>query len=165
MLQPKIDALYGILAAGLPDREKVTEKRWQAGYDLAIGRVLAVKVRTDAYNIMLAEGKTGMKFKDPKNDTWRLVPNGDISTVGSQTEKAAAQAETYLQRVVAEHPGTPWAQIAAAELRRPLGYAWQEAHTGVNTPKNDGGGGNGRQRDDMRRKLAPPKPKRPLKNL
>ena len=81
VLQPKIDALYGILAAGLPDRDKVTEKRWQAGYDLAIGRVLAVKVRTDAYNIMLAEGKTGMKFKDPKNDTWRLVPSGDISTV------------------------------------------------------------------------------------
>ena len=90
---------------------------------------------------------------------------GDISTVGSQTEKAAAQAEKYLQRVVAEHPGTPWAQIAAVELGRPLGYAWQEAHTGVNTPKNDGGGGNGRQSDDMRRKLAPPKPKRPLKNL
>ena len=165
VLQPKIDGLYGILAVGLPDREKVTEKRWQAGYDLAIGRVLAVKVRTDAYNIMLAEGKTGMKFKDPKNDTWRLAPSGDISTVGSQTEKAAAQAETYLQRVVAEHPGTPWAQIAAVELGRPLGYAWQEAHTGVNTPKNDGGGGNGRQSDDMRRKLAPPKPKRPLKNL
>jgi hypothetical protein len=57
------------------------------------------------------------------------------------------------------------AQIAAVELRRPLGYAWQEAHTGVNTPKNDGGGGNARQSDDMRRKLAPPKPRRPLKNL
>jgi hypothetical protein len=165
VLQPKIDALYGILAAGLGDRDKIDEKRWQAGYDLAIGRVLALKVRTDAYNIMLAQAKTGMKFKDPKSDTWKLVPDDDISAVGSQTEKLATQAKTFLTRVVTDHPGTPWAHYAAAELRQPLGYRWDEAHTGVNAPKAGGGGGGGRPGDDMRRKVAPPKPKRPLKNL
>jgi hypothetical protein len=165
-LQPKIDALYGILAAGLPDREKVKEKRWQAGYDLAMGRVLALKVRTDAYNITLAQAKTGMQFKDPKNDTWRLIPDDDISTVGSQTEKLAKQARAFLTRVVDDHPGTPWAQLAAAELRNPLGYRWGEAHTGVNAPRGNGGGGGGNgPGDDMRRKIAPPKPKRPLKHL
>ncbi|MCE9631339.1 MAG: VWA domain-containing protein [Planctomycetia bacterium] len=165
VLQPKIDALYGILTAGLPDRDKVTEKRWQAGYDLAMGRVMAVKVRTDSYNIMLAQAKTGMKFKNPKNDTWRLVPDDDISAVGSQTEKLAAQSLTFLKRVVGDHPGTPWAQMAAEELRQPLGYRWEEHHTGVNTPKMDGGGGNANPADDKKRMLAPPKPKRPLKNL
>jgi len=165
VLQPKIDALYGILSAGLPDRDKIKEKRWQAGYDLAIGRVLALKVRTDAYNIMLAQAKTGMKFKDPKNDTWRLVPSDDISAVGSQTEKFAVQALTFLKRVVEAHPGTPWAQMAATELKHPLGYRWEEAYTGVNARKNDGGGGGGNPSDDKRRMLAPPKPKRPLKNL
>ncbi|MFM7206175.1 MAG: vWA domain-containing protein [Planctomycetaceae bacterium] len=165
VLRPRIDALHATLAAGLPDREKVDEKRWQAGYDLALGRVLAVKVRTDAYNIMLAQAKTGMKFKDPKNDTWRLVPDLDTSAVGSQTEKLAVQADTLLKRVVAEHPGTPWAHYAAAELRTPLGYRWEETHTGVDAPRRDGGGGGGRPADDARRKVAPPKPKRPLKNL
>jgi len=117
VLQPKIDALYGLLAAGLSDRDKVEEKRWQASYDLALGRVLALKVRTDAYNIMLAQAKAGMKFKDPKNDTWRLEVDDDISAVGSQTEKLALQAGMLLKRVVDEHPGTPWAHYAAAELR------------------------------------------------
>jgi hypothetical protein len=166
VLQPKIDSLYGLLAAGLPDRDKVKEKRWQAGYDLALGRVLALKVRTDAYNILLAQAKSGMKFKDPKNDTWVLKPSDDVSKVGSQTERLAKQADEVLRRVVAEHPGTPWAQMAAEELKIPLGYSWDETYTGVNAPRpGNGGNGNPNQGDDMRRNLAPPKPKRPLKNI
>jgi hypothetical protein len=167
-IAPKIDGLYGVLAAGAGDRDKIEEKRWQAGYDLAAGRVLALKVRTDAYNIMLAQAKTGMRFKDPRNDTWVLEPSDDVAATGSQMEKLAQQARTYLQRVVREHPGTPWAHLAAEELRTPLGYAWKESYTGVNKPQmrdGGGGGGPGRPADDVRRSLAPPKPQRPLKNL
>lgn len=167
-IQPKIDALYGTLAAGAADRGAIEEKRWQAGYDLAMGRVLAVKIRTDAYNIMLAQAKTGMKFKNPKNDTWVLEPSDDVSATGSQTDKLAKQCRTYLERVVKDHPGTPWAYLAAEELRTPLGYAWTETYTGVNKPQmgNGGGGGEGNPADDQARaRLAPPKPKRPLKNL
>ena len=166
VLQPKIDALHGLLAAGLPDRDKIEEKRWQAGYDLALGRVLALKVRTDAYNILLAQAKSGMKFKDPKNDTWVLKPSVDVSKVGSQTERLAKQADELLRRVVADHAGTPWAQLAAEELKSPLGYSWEETYTGVNAPRaGNGGNGNPNQGDDMRRNLAPPKPKRDLKKI
>ncbi|MFM7184194.1 MAG: vWA domain-containing protein [Planctomycetota bacterium] len=167
VLQPKIDALHAILTAGLPDREAITEKRWQVGYDLALGRVLALKVRTDAYNILLAQAKSGRPFTDPNSDTWLLVPDRDIGAVGSQTEKLAKQARELLTRVVEEHPGTPWAHLAAIELRVPLGYRWEETRTGVNTPPGPrpGGGGGGPPRDDMRRSLTPPKPKRPLQNI
>ena len=167
-IQPKIDALYGTLAAGAADRDAIKEKRWQAGYDLSMGRVLAVKIRTDAYNIMLAQAKTGMKFKNPKNDTWVLEPSDDVSATGSQTDKLAKQCRDYLERVVKEHPGTPWAFLAGQELKTPLGYAWTETYTGVNRPQmgNGGGGGGGNPADDQARaRLAPPKPKRPLKNL
>ena len=166
-ITPKIDSLYATLNAGLPDRDKIEEKRWQAGYDLALGRILAVKVRTDAYNIMLAQAKTGMKFKDPKNDTWELAASDDVSAVGSQTEKLAKQAKMLLERVVNEHPGTPWAMIAGEELRTPLGYQWKENYTGV-AKRQMGGGGNNNpapRADDKAKGLAPPKPKRPLKNL
>jgi hypothetical protein len=165
VLQPKIDALYATLAAGMADRDTVKEKRWQAGYDLAAGRVLALKVRTDAYNIMLAQAKAGMTFANPKNDTWRLAPDDDIAAAGSQTEKLAGQAREFLTRVIDEHPGTPWALMAAEELHEPLGYKWDEEFTGVNVPRADGGGGGNAASDDMRRKVAPPKPRRPLKNL
>jgi len=170
-IQPRIDALAEQLKAGQPDRDAIKEKRWQAGYDLSLGRVLALKVRTDAYNTMLAQAKSGMKFKDPKNDTWVLEESADVSKVGSQTEKVSEQAVMLLERVVRDHPGTPWAFLAAEELRRPLGYTWVERYTGVNVPKasegGDGGNGGmpGAPADDTKRMLDAPKPKRPLKNL
>ena len=167
VLEPKIEVLYGMLAAGVPDRAKIApeEKRWQAGFDLALGRVLALKVRTNAYNIMLAQAKSGMKFKNPKNDTWILNPSNEVSQVGSQTERLAKQADEVLRRVVAEHPGTPWAQMAAEDLRNPLGYSWEETYTGVNAPKPGNGNGNPNPSDDKKRMLAPPAPKRDLKKI
>jgi len=118
---------------------------------------------------MLAQAKAGMKFKDPKNDTWVLEESTDVSKAGSQAEKTSQQAMMLLNRVVEQHPGTPWAVLAAEELKRPLGYAWVERHTGVNEPKKGGGGGGGGEPgarpDDKKRMLAAPKPKRPLKNL
>jgi len=154
VLSPKINDVYELLAAGQADREKVTEKRWQAGYDLAMGRVLAAKVRTDAYNQILAQAKAGRKFEKPTSDTWVLEPSPQVKDVGSQTEKLAAQARTYLQRVVDEHPGTPWAMIAADELAIPLGYAWNEKHTGVGKEKmGDGGGGNDNVPSDAAKRM------------
>jgi hypothetical protein len=166
-VQPRIDALAELLKSGLADRDAIKEKRWQAGYDLSYGRVLAMKVRTDAYNTMLAQAKSGMKFKDPKNDTWVLEESDDVSKAGSQTEKVSQQATMLLNRVLQDHPGTPWALLAAEELRRPLGYKWVERHTGVNNPKMGEGGGGvpGAGVDDKKKMLAAPKPKRPLKNL
>ena len=165
---PRIDALYATLSAGLPDREAVKERRWQAGFDLALGRVLASKVRTDAYNQMLAQAKLGMKFENDANDTWQLEPSEEVK-VGSQTEKLARQAVELLERVARDHAGTPWAQIAATELKTPLGYRWTERNTGVNKPAMADGGNNNNvpapPSDDQKRKLAPPKPKRDLKNL
>ena len=165
VLAPRIDALYATLAAGLADRPKIQEPRWQAGYDLALGRVAAVKIRTDAYNQMLADAKSGKKFTNPRNDTWRLVPSDDVSKAGSQNTKLAKQAREHLERVVAEHPGTPWALIAADELATPLGYSWEETYTGVVAKIADASGDGAMSDDVMRRKLAPPKPQRPLKNL
>jgi len=166
-IEPKIDAVYATLLEGLKDREKLTEKRWQAGYDLAMGRVMAMKVRTEAYNRMLAQAKSGMNFEREDSDTWELVPDEDITQVGSQLQKLATEAIVMLQRVVDEHPGTPWALVAEDELRIPLGYVWRELHTGVNEPaQGSGNGNNNNQRpDEQRRMLAPPKPRRDLKRL
>lgn len=41
------------------------------------------------------------------------------------------KALEYLNRVITEHPGTPWAYLAKVELRDPLGWEWVEAHTAV----------------------------------
>lgn len=167
-IEPKIDAVYATLLEGLRDRDQLDEKRWQAGFDLAMGRVLAIKVRTEAYNRMLAQAKGGMAFQREDSDTWELAPDEDISQVGSQLQKLAIEAHDYLQRVVREHPGTPWALLAEDELRIPLGYVWREIHTGINDPPPAMEGNNGgvpQLPDEQRRMLEPPKPRRDLKRL
>ena len=167
VLQPRVDAIYSQLVRGLPDRERIEEERWKAGFDLAMGRILAMKVRTDAYNLMLARAKSGMQFQRPKSDTWVLRPS-DIVNVGSRTEKYADQAREYLRKVVEDHPGTPWAFLAKRELGQPLGYAWDEIHTGINDPPKPRPPGNNNRpmpRDDKPRSLGPPMPKRNLKRI
>jgi hypothetical protein len=165
VLEPKVNQIYETLKTGEKDREKLTSPRWQAGYDLAMGRTLAVKARTEAYNAMLAKAKLGMKFQDPKNDTWDLIPADEIS-VGSALEKQAKQAKEFLERVVADHKGTPWAMLAKRELAVPIGWKWTEKYTGVNAPREGSGGGNAPPpQDDKLRMLKKEPPKRPAPKL
>jgi len=129
-LEPKIRQIVSILRQGEADRPKVTKPRWQAGYDLAMGRALAVKVRTEGYNAMLAAAKQGLQFQDPKSDTWILRPAREVSINSSLANEAKA-ATAYLRRVIDEHPNTPWADDANRELRQPLGWRWDEEFTNV----------------------------------
>ena len=113
---------------------------------------------------MLAKGKSGLKFEDKNSDTWELVPSDEL-TVGSQTEKIAKQAKALLERVVAEHPGTPWAYYASEDMKTPLGYEWVERHTGVNKENmSNAGNGSAPRKDDQKRMVNPP-PKRNMKNI
>ena len=161
VVEPKVDQLYLLLKQGEKDRQRLTGLRWQAGYDLAMGRVLAVKVRTFGYNAMLAKAKMGMKFEKSDSDTWALAPADEVS-VGSALEKLAAQAREYLTRVKDQHPGTPWALLAERELADPLGWKWTERHTGVNDPRPRPmvANNNPRPPQDTLRKLEKPKPVR-----
>jgi len=117
---------------------------------------------------MLAQAKAGMSFRKPDSDTWVLRPADEVR-VGSRTEKLAKQATEFLERVVQEHPGTPWAFLAQQELRMPLGYVWDEIHTGINDPPPPRPAANNNNRpmprDEQRRMLGPPKPKRNLKRI
>jgi hypothetical protein len=164
-LEPKVNAVFTTLQSGEADREKETVLRWQAGYDLAIGRILAVKVRTETYNVMLAAAKRGLKFKDPKNNTWVLKPSDEI-TAGSQYSKLAEKAKMYLNRVVQEHPDTPWALLAQRELKDPLSWQWTEDFTDT-TPRRmaDGNANPAPPANDAAMMLRRPPPKRPPPKL
>jgi hypothetical protein len=59
------------------------------------------------------------------SSAWFIEP-ADACETESTIKKLAKRAKTYLQRVIDEHPGTPWAKIAAAELRSPMGWTWKE---------------------------------------
>ena len=115
---------------------------------------------------MLAAAKRGLKFSNEKNNTWILQPANEFST-GSQLAKAGEQAKMYLDRVVKEHPSTPWAMLAELELKTPLGWRWKEEFTDLSprvvaNPVNNNAAAAARARPAM----APrPPPRRPAPKL
>ena len=151
-----------MLLLGAADRDKEKSLRWKAGYDLALGRVLATKVRTETYNAMLALAKRGLKLDDPKSNTFTLVP-ADSVTVGSQYKKNADKAKALLEGVIRDHEGTPWAYLAEKELSVPIGWEWKESYTDLSPPPRPGAGNGGNPppaQNDAANMLKKPPPKR-----
>lgn len=120
-IEPKLTPLYRTLAEGESDRAKLTGPRWQAAYDLAMGRVLAARAHYEGYNTMLAQIKQGKRPGGPENNLWVLVPAGGFSG-DSTIDKLCKQSRKYLERVVKEHPGTPWEAMATRELTFQCGW-------------------------------------------
>lgn len=173
IIEPAVDRLYQVLKAGEVDRPKEISPRWQAGYDLAMGRTIAAKVRAEAYNMMLALAKTKLKFDPaeedkPQNNTWLLRPADTIET-GSGQAKLAEKAKTYLQKVVEEHPGTPWAMLAQRELKTPIGWEWKQTYTAPPQPRemaqNNNNNNNNVPREQRPRMNEQPKASRPVPKL
>lgn len=172
IVEPQINRLYEMLKAGEEDRPSELSLRWQAGYDLAMGRAIAAKVRASSYNAMLALIKTKLKFdpppneNTPQNNTWILVP-ADVVETGSQDSKLLAKAKMYLNRVIEEHPDTPWAMLAARELKTPIGWKWRQTYTAPPQPRppRQNNNNNAAPRTPQPRMNATPKQKRPPPKL
>jgi hypothetical protein len=121
-----LQELATILEQGLRDRDKLENPRWRAEFDLAVGRISALRARAFGYNTVLAEMKVSPKvFETKGNNQWVLKPSTEIAG-GPAVKKLAETAREYLSRVVDEHPGTPWAELAAVELSTPMGWEWVE---------------------------------------
>ncbi len=128
VLDYKLNEIVTLLDQGEKDRAKIKEPRWQAAFDTAYGRALAMRVRSFGYNMMLAQMKANPKTFDKKDDnTWELIASDEIST-GVQVKKMAAKAQESLERVVNQHQGTPWAKLAERELSKPMGWSWKPFH-------------------------------------
>ena len=121
---PPLDALYAALQPGEADRDKLESPRWRAEFDYAFGRVLAAKARNDGYNQMVAALKNG---KGPKGAGDYSLEQADSYETNSALKKMAEKARFYLERVVKEHPGTPWAKYAEEDLKTPLGWKFRGA--------------------------------------
>jgi len=127
VLDYRTNELTQLLKAGEKQRDSLDDPRWQASFDLAMGRALAMRTRTMLLNVRLAQMKSSPQpLKKAGNNTWILSASDDLGGV-STLQKLAAQASEYLQRVVDEHAGTPFAFVARLELKRGFGWSWTEA--------------------------------------
>jgi hypothetical protein len=121
-----VDKLLATLEMGKQARASLKEPAWQASYDLAMGRLLAMKVRLKGYNLMLANMKSSPKaFERPGSNEWKLIASKEIDT-GPKMRQISEEARSLLKQVIDEHQGTPWEQLAVKELGQDLGWTWQE---------------------------------------
>ena len=167
-IEPAINTIYEVLKAGEVDRPKETTPRWQAGYDLAYGRILAIKTRVEGYNAMLDQAKS-RKFDNPQSNTFVLAKSREVNG-SSQLKAMGKKAEELLNRVISEHPDTPWALLAQRELEDPLGWKWTEEFTDLNPPRppamaNANPPPPAPPRAEQAQMLERPKPKRPIPKL
>lgn len=164
-----LERVQTALEAGEKYRDKLDSDRWRANYDLAMGRVLAMRVRAFGYNAVLAEMKSNPKrFEKSGSNQWKLEPSETINA-GANVRRMHDKAVEYLHRVINEHPGTPWEFLASMELNEPLGWEWKEGTMSIAAM----GGGDGnrapqfapeeearrRAQQEMQRKKEASKPK------
>ena len=134
-------------------RDHETSRRWQAHYDLIRGRLLAMKTRCLEYNTACAKmKKDAPKFTKPTSNAWKMRPDAEVHLKGKDLADSK-EAKELLERVVKEHPGTPWALLAKRELKDPFGFRWEEVTVAPNPKMN-----NNNDAAAAKKKKAQPKP-------
>ena len=119
-------AVDNILARMPPNVDKLyasePSARWRLAFSLNYGRLLAQKIRAFEYNSALAQLKTGYAEADIQSKVNHFIfrPSREL-TYAPSLRKQVGVAEAHLQRVISEAPGTPWAVMAARELRDGFG--------------------------------------------
>jgi hypothetical protein len=126
-LAPNLGALEDILAeldkAG-PRREQETP-RWQANHDYVRARLLAQIAYLYEYQSALGQMRKELPPRDPRTQGgWALAASPDMrgDAVGKKAAKAAVK---LLDRLIADHKGTPWEVLAEREKALPLGLEWR----------------------------------------
>jgi hypothetical protein len=169
-----VERAIAVLQAVAKERAGEPDERWQAHYDLMLGRLLATRLRADEYNWALAQMKVNPLPLKGKNNYWKLSPDRSVkfgqptkqdskgkskrdSKANEKAQEEAKSAIELLDRVVKEHPDTPWAVLAKEEINIPLGYKWEDYFVEPPPPNNTPEAMNNAKRREEAAKRAPSK--------
>lgn len=121
------------------ERERLP--RWQAWYDLVVGRLLLQSVRHAEYRMTIRMILDPSVFPNKANQI-NLFPYATIRA-GELSLQRAMEGQRLLQRCLDKNPGTPWAFLAARELEHPLSidFNWRYIPPPPPPPPFRGGGG------------------------
>jgi hypothetical protein len=121
-----LGAAVDVLEKNREMRDAETEIRWRANYDLTLAQLIAYQARLYEYTAYLQEF-----VKHPQVVPLTKPPNlrltyWDIRTrketiTGEVIEPYVKKASDLFSDVIKNHPGTPWAERAAWELKRGYG--------------------------------------------
>ena len=114
-------------------RDREPEKRWQAHYDLMLAQTVAFQVKAFEYRALMAQiiQKPPVPGKQPTPDlaiTWVVDHAKEPLAAKNLTAKKYAEAKRLLEDVIANHPKTPWADLAQDTLDRGFSVKLNEWH-------------------------------------
>lgn len=129
--QKQLEEAEKVLKALEPQRDRETEKRWQAAYDLMRAQVLLYQIKAVELQYALrqvGETKPALKSKpgpgqqvifDFGHSKQRWIP-------AEKSDKMYVEAEKLLRLVIERHPKTPWADLAQEEIDKGFGVGYGE---------------------------------------
>jgi hypothetical protein len=131
------------LEAGSRYREEEADPRWQANYDLIYAQLIAYQARIWEYGASLEafiqNPKVVPTLKPPDRRLvhWDVITRG--STLTEESKPYIDRSRELFQKVIDNHPGTPWAARADAEMRRGFGVDFRPEYR---RPYNPAPGGS-----------------------
>ena len=115
----------GFEQVGEPLRQQEADPRWQANYDLIFAQLIAYQARVWEYGAGLeAFAKKPPQvplMKGPKARLYHWHIHNTKKTLTEESKPYIERSKALFQKVIAEHPGTPWAERASDELKRGFG--------------------------------------------
>lgn len=105
---------------GVSGAEKHAAKRWQANYDLTMAMLLKLRFEAEEYvRVMDAVVKDGLPQAPDGQGVSEFWVGHDVGATRLTAEPAGmADARERFNRVIRDHKGTPWAEVAAKEAHR-----------------------------------------------
>jgi hypothetical protein len=120
----EIETAMDELAKVEAEREK-EPPRWQANYDYVLSRLNAQYAYLNEYSALLGQMRKDQQPPlEPKVHTgWRVASTTTVND--SIAKKHAKDSVKILDKIVKEHPDTPWAILAKRDRLTNLGLEWQ----------------------------------------
>jgi hypothetical protein len=106
------------------ERDKETP-RWQANYDYLLARLKAQLAYLNEYSALLGQMRKDQQPPlEPKvHSGWRVASQATVSD--ATAKKFATESRKTLEKLMKEHPETPWAIFAKRDHLTNLGLEWQ----------------------------------------
>jgi hypothetical protein len=114
-------------------RADETSKRWQANYDLLYAQLLLQRVLVNEYVACLSKVGDSM-LNQPASGDWKNWVVGRRNEPTTVSRELCDPARRALQRVISEHPDTPWSLRAEHELRQGFGFVAKQIKPGQTKP-------------------------------
>jgi len=112
---------------GVADKREAEPKRWQANYDFMLARLEEEIAYLFEYQSMLGQMRKELPPLDRQlYNGWKLAATTSLSG-DSAGRKMASSSRKTLDKIIKDHPGTPWEILAKREKLTALGLEWKPA--------------------------------------